>query len=413
MAKKSYRKILVGLDVGTTKVAGAAGQVSYDGAVDVLGICEVPSFGLRRGNVIDIDSTSRAIDRCLNDLERMCGINIASARVGFSGANIATIPNRAVVAVGHPGNEIVQEDVERVVHAAKMIAIPPDRSIIHLLPRQFIVDGYEGVMDAVGMAGSRLEVEAVLVTAATTAVQNLMKAVGRAGLKVKELTLNTLLAAESVLSPAEKEMGVVLVDIGGGTMDISIYEQGGLVFSSIIPVGGEHITRDLAVGLRTNLEEANRIKEQHGCSSVDAAREDVIIEVSNINGQASRQVSEKFVASIIQPRIEEMLEIVQGELFRAGVIGVPPGGIVLTGGTSNLRGITRSVEEYLHIPARVGLPENTRFINGEFKQGQYAAVLGALLYDLKNSASDVNLDEELLLGSWLGRVILWFKDLFR
>ncbi len=413
MAKRSYRKIIVGLDVGTTKVAAAAGQVSHDGSVDVLGVSEVPSAGLRRGNVIDIDSTSKAIDRCLNELERICGISIASARVGFSGAGIATIPNRAVVAVGHPTNEIIQEDVERVIHAAKMVAVPPDRSIIHLLPQQFIVDGYEGVTDAVGMAGSRLEVEAVLVTAATTAVQNLMKALGRAGLKVKELTINALLAAESVLSPAEKEMGVVLVDIGGGTMDISIFEQGGLVFSSIVPVGGEHITRDLAVGLRTNLEEAKRIKEKHGCSSQEAAREDVMIDVTGINGKGVYQVSEKFVASIIQPRVEEMLEILQGELFRAGMIGVPPGGIVLTGGTSNLRGITRSVEEYLHIPARVGVPENTRVVNGEFKQGQYAAVLGALLYDNKNSTSDVSFDEELFLGSWLGRVIFWFKDLFR
>lgn len=412
MAKRIYRNILVGLDIGTTKVASAAGEIAYDGSVNILGICEVPSTGLRKGNIIDIENTARAIDDCLNELERLCGVNIASARVGFSGANVATISNRGMVAVGHPGNEIAPEDVDRVMHAARMISIPPDRSVVHLLPRQFIVDGYEGVVDAVGMVGSRLEVDAVLVTAATTAVQNLLKSVGRTGLKVKDLTLNALLAAESVLSPAEKEMGVVLVDIGGGTTDISIYEQGSLAFGSILPVGGEYITRDLAIGLRTTIEEAKRIKEQHGCACLDMAQEGVEVEVSGINGKDTRRVSEKLIASIIQPRVEELLEIIQSELFRAGVMGIPPGGMVLTGGTSNLKGIAKLVEEYLHIPARIGVPENARSLNGEFKQAQYAAVLGALLYDLKAATPDVALEQE-LLGNWLGRIILWFKDLFR
>jgi len=412
VAKRNYQNVVVGLDVGSTKVVSAAAQLGLDGSVNVLGISEVPSAGLRKGNIIDIENAAGAIDNCLNELERLCGISIASARVGFSGGNVATLANRAVVAVGNPASEIVREDVERVMRAAKMIAIPPDRSIIHLLPRQFIVDGYEGVADAVGMVGSRLEVEVVLVTATTTAVQNLVKSVDRTGLKVKQLTLNPLLVAKSVLSPAEKEMGVVLVDIGGGTTDVSIYEKGSLVFTSILPVGGEYITRDLAVGLRTTLDEADRIKETHGCAWVEMARDDVMTDVANINGKEVRQVSEKMVASIIQPRVEEILELIQSELFRAGMIGIPPGGLVLTGGTSNLKGITRVVEEYLHIPSRIGLPENTTVLDNELRQAQYSAVLGALLYDMKSATSDTVMDHE-LLGNWLGRMIYWFRDLFR
>ena len=411
MARKTYRNVVVGLDIGSNKVASAAGEITFDGAVNVLGICNVPSTGLRRGNVIDLEDTAHAIDDCLNELERLCGINIASARIGFSGAGISSLSNRAVVAVGNPGEEIRSEDVERVMHAAKMVPIPADRSIIQMLPRQFIVDGYDGVADAVGMAGSRLEVETTLITASHTAVQNLIKSVVRTGLQIKDLNPNALLTGESVLTPAEKEMGVVLVDIGGGTTDISIYERGTLAFNSTLPVGGEHITRDLAVGLRTTVEGANRIKEQHGCVNIES-EESKEIEVTSMHGQEVRSVSLQVIASIIQPRVQEILELVQSELFRAGLIGIPPGGMVLTGGTSNLGGITRLVEEYLHIPARSGVPENVSVVTDDFKKAQYAAVIGALLYDSKTATSDVSLEQE-LMDSWLGRIILWFKDLFR
>ncbi len=403
---------MVGLDLGSTKLAVAVGEVNPDHSLTVLALSHIDSSGMRRGNVIDIESSARAIDELLDGVERIAGTHITSARVGFSGTSVSTVTNRATIAVTNPHHEINSDDINRAIQAAQMIPVSLDRSVVHIIPRQFIVDGYEGVVDPLGMMGSRLEVEVIIVTAMTSALQNMVKTVSRTGTKVKEIVLSSLQAAEAVLLPAEKEMGVALIDIGGGTSDIAVFDQGSLVFASVLPIGGDYITRDLAVGLRTTIDEARRIKENFGYANVNLAPDGKVVEISSIYGKDSRQVSEKTIASIIQPRVEELLELLALELRRTGYGGVLPAGIVLTGGTSLLKGIIPIGEEYLNMPMRIGFPENVGYgINQQYGP-EYAAVLGNLLYGARLVNNLAGEQQDRLMGGFLSKISHWFKELF-
>jgi len=398
--------------LGSTKLSVAVGELNPDRSLTVLAVNQVYSSGMRRGNVIDIESSARAIDELLDGAERISGTQIESTRVGFSGTSVSTLTNRATIAITQLSHEISSEDVQRAIQAARMIPIPPDRSVVHVIPRQYIVDGYEGVVDPLGMMGSRLEVEVIIVTAMTSALQNLVKTVSRTGTKVKELVLSSILAAEAVLLPAEKEMGVALIDIGGGTSDIAVFEQGSLIFASVLPIGGDYITRDLAVGLRTTIDEARRIKENHGYATVSLAPEGKMVDITNIYGKESRQVSEKTIAAIIQPRVEELLELLDLELRRAGFSGVLPAGIVLTGGSSLLKGIVQVGEEYLNMPIRIGYPENIGFGNQQYGP-EYAAVLGNLIYGARSIMSPGdNEPQEKIFNHIFARIGRYFKELF-
>lgn len=406
------RNIIVGLDLGTTKISAAAGEVTPDGSLTVLAVSRVNSAGLRRGNIVDMDSTSRAIDEVLEEVERISGIHFTSVRTGLSVTSITSLVNRATIAVGHPNHEIIEEDVERAIQAARMVAIPPDRSVIHAIPRQFLVDGYEGIIDPVGMMGNRLEVEVIIVTSVTSGLQNLVRTVSRTGTKVKEIVISSVLSAESVLQPAERQMGVILVDIGGGTCDIGVFEENALIYASVLPIGGDYITRDLAVGLRTTMEEAERVKEQSGYASVSQAGDANMVEITSIYGKDTRQVSEKVIVSIIQPRVEELLDLLDGELHRSGFKGLPAG-VVLTGGTSLLKGIVPVGEEYLNVPVRVGYPENLSIVPGDFFSPEYSCVLGTLLYGARSLEGSGGLEQDTIISGWLGKIAYWFKDLFR
>ncbi|MGE5421963.1 MAG: cell division protein FtsA [Ignavibacteriales bacterium] len=406
------RNIVVGLDLGTTKIAVAVGEVNPDGAISVLGLSKVDSAGLKKGSIVDIESAVRAIDEAMEEVERISGIHITSSRTGFGGISVGTVNNRATIAVGHPGHEITSEDVGRVIQAARLVTVPPDRSVIHIIPRQYTVDGYEGIIDPVGMVGTRLEVEVVIVTAATAALQNIVKTITKANTRVKEIALSSILAAESVLQPAEKEMGVALIDIGGGTCDIAVFEQGSLVFASVLPIGGDYITRDLAVGLRTTVEEARKLKEKVGFAVMAGVPDDRMVEVPSIYGKDSRQVSEKVISSIIQPRVEEILELIDLELRRTGFRGGLPGGAVFTGGTALLKGIIQAGEEYLNMPVRLGYPENLGLVPNESYTPENAAVLGNLVYGAKNLYDAGGMDQDLGINAMFSRVVQWFKDLF-
>lgn len=405
------RNIVVGLDLGSTKLAVAVGEVNSDHSLTVLALSHIDSSGMRRGNVIDIESSARAIDELLDGVERIAGVHITTTRVGFTGTSVSTVTNRATIAVTNPNHEINSDDINRAIQAARMIPVTPDRSVVHIIPRQFIVDGYEGVVDPLGMMGSRLEVEVIIVTAMTSALQNMVKTVSRTGTKVQEIVLSSMLAAEAVLLPAEKEMGVALIDIGGGTSDMAVYDQGSLVHASVLPIGGDYITRDLAVGLRTTIDEARRIKESFGYANINLAPDGKIVEISSIYGKDSRQVSEKTIASIIQPRVEELLELLDLELRRTGFGGALPAGIVLTGGTSLLKGIIPVGEEYLNMPMRIGFPENVGYGIDQQYGPEYAAVLGNLLYGarLVNSGGEQQIR---LVGGFFSKVSQWFKELF-
>lgn len=405
------RNIVVALDVGTNRVKAAMAEIGYSRDINILGITGAPSRGLRKGNIVDIESTSRSIENCLNDLERLTGVEVSSALVGFSGGSVYAINNHAVVAVGNSNYEITQEDKERVLQSACNVALPPDKTIVQAVERQYIVDGYDGVKDPVGMVGSRLELEVALIVAATAAIQNMQRSTQRINLQINKIVYNPLLVAESVLLTTEKEMGVVLVDIGAGTIEISCFEAGSLLFTSVLPVGGEYITKDLAIVLRTSVEEAARIKEKHGVASPDMASHDVFIDVKNIQGKDSKKVSQQVVADIISARVAEIIEMIYTELKNFACQERIPGGIVLSGGEAELTGIARVMEDYMNIPVRIGIPENLRGIQLDYNKPQNAAILGGLIY----AANYLNISSGKRRGfsGLFDKLAYWWKDLFR
>lgn len=400
------------LDVGTSTTKAALAEIHHYDDINILGVTQVPSLGLRKGNIIDIESTAKAIDNCLNDLERLTGVPIYSTLAGFSGISISAVNNHAVVAVGNPNYEITVEDKERVIHSARNVALPPDKTVIQIIERQYIVDGYDGVKDPVGMVGSRLEVEVTIIIAATAAIQNMQRSTQRINLQLSNILYNPLLVSETVLLPAEKEMGVVLIDIGAGTIDISFFEAGSILYTSVLPVGGEYITKDLAIVLRTSLEEAARIKENYGVASSETADSSTLIDVRNIQGKEVKQISQEVVSEIINARVVEIIEMIYAELNQFDCWDRIPGGIVLTGGGAELAGITGVMEKYLNVPVRLGVPDNLRGIPADFNRLENASVLGGLVYSARNL--DITYDEEDQgLTSIFNRISYWFIDLFR
>jgi cell division protein FtsA len=401
---------VVGLDVGTSNIKAALAEINSSQDISILGLSKIPSLGLRKGNIIDIESTARSINECLNDLERMTGVQVTSALVGFAGGGISAVNNHAVVAVGNPNYEITQDDKERVLQSACNIALPPDKTIVQKVERQYIVDGYDGVKDPVGMVGSRLEVEVAIIVAATAAIQNMQRSTQRINLHIDKIIYNPLLVAESVLLPTEREMGAVLIDIGGGTTELSFFENGSILYTTVLPIGGEYITKDLAIVLRTSIEEAARIKEAKGLASPDMARDDMMINVRNIQGKDMKQVSQQVVAEIINARIVELMEMIYAELKEFACLDRMPGGIVLTGGEAELPGIVDIMEEYLNVPVRLGLPENLRGIPTENNRAQNAAVIGGLIYAARKL--DLNYESSQSVFGIFNKIRFWFKDLF-
>ncbi len=376
---------VVGLDIGTTKTCAVVGEVDEDGDVHIAGVGAVPSSGLRKGVVVDLEATSRAIEDAVERAERMAGVKVESAYFSVSGEHITSTNTRGIVAVSRGDHEIGSSDVERVVDAARMAAVlASDREIVHLLARGFVVDGHDGVKNPVGMYGARLEVEAHIVTGTATVLANLLKCVQRAGVEVEEIVLEPLASAEAVLTPPERELGVVIADIGGGTTSVGIFVGGGLSHTGILPVGGHHITSDIAVGLRTPLAEAEKIKLRHGAATAKATAEGELIEVFNVGDREPRILPRRVLCEIIEPRLTEILGMLRAQIRRSGYAHLIPAGVVLTGGTSLLRGIAPFASEQLELPARLGVPEQVAGLTDAVASPIYATAVGLVLYGVRH-----------------------------
>jgi cell division protein FtsA len=407
--KLPKKNIVAGVDVGSTKVAVLVGEIAANGCLEILGIGECQASGLRRGVIVDIEHTSRAVQAAVEQAERMSGIQLQNVYVGLTGPHITSVGNRGVVAVSSADKEINIEDVNRVLEVSRVISLPGDKRIIHVLPKEFIVDGCDGVVDPVGMFGSRLEVETHIVTASAAAVQNLLKSIQKTGLSVLELVLNPLASAEAVILPAERELGVALADIGGGTTEIALFDRGGMCFASVLPIGGDHITSDLAIGLRTPLQYAEKIKRENGCVLASLMPDATDIDVETIGQQQCRKVSRKTVASIIEPRVQEIFALIKHELKKSGYKGALPGGVVVTGGTALMDGFVNLAYEELGLPVRVGQPLQLGGLADMVASPRYATVVGLLQFAAKKGSERPEIGGP-LDNAWL-RIRDWVRNI--
>ena len=415
MKRAPARDLIVGLDVGTTKICAIAAEVTHADRLEVIGVGTAPSRGLRKGVVVNIDATVEAIRRAVEEAEQRAGVEISSVYAGVAGGHIRGVNSRGVVAVSGKSREVSALDVERALEAAKAINLPPDREIIHALPQAFIVDDQDGIREPLGMSGVRLEVEVHLVTGAVTSVQNVVRSVNRAGLAVQDIVLEPLASAEAVLSPDEKELGILLIDIGGGTTDAALFRDGAIWHTVILPLGGDHITNDIAVGLRTPSADAEELKKRYGCALTALVREDETIDVPSVGGRKPRQLSRQILSEIVQPRVEEIFTLIARDLAKAGLDDAPTAGIVITGGTSILEGIPELAEQVFDLPVRRGSPAPAGGLADVVRSPIYSTGFGLALYGLRGRArggapfddTDGNLFTRIRR-----RMSEWFSDLF-
>jgi len=378
--------IIVGVDVGTTKVCVLVGEVLDNEVLRILGVGVAPSKGLRKGVVINSDLATGAIQTALQKAERTCGQKLSQAIVGIAGSHIAGINSRGVVAVSRSDHEITQSDVDRAVEAAQAIAVPANKEIIHIIPRSYTVDGQDGVRDPVGMMGIRLEVETHIVTGATTSIQNLIRCVEKAGLEVSDLVLEPLASGETALTDEEREMGVVLADIGGGTTDIGVFIEGSIWHTQIIPVGGNHLTGDVAVGLQTSAATAEAIKVRYGHALARAISPDEIIEVASFGNEAGQSWPRQRLVEILEARTAEIFQLIHEEIKRSGCSGLLPAGVVITGGTAELPGIAELGRQVLDLPVRVGAPRGLTGLADTLSSPAYSTSVGLLLWEMRRGA---------------------------
>ncbi|RQD68660.1 MAG: cell division protein FtsA [Tindallia sp. MSAO_Bac2] len=402
------RDLVTSMDIGTSNVRVIVGEINQDRTINVIGVGTSPSKGLRKGVIVDLDKTVQSITEAVEEAERMVNMEINSVFLGVVGTHITLINNKGVVAVAGEDKEITYEDVERVIQASRVIAMPPDREIIDIIPRQFIVDGYDGIRDPVGMVGVRLEVDAMIITGAITSIRNLMRCVNRAELEIDGVVLNALANGEVSLTDDQKELGVALIDIGGGTTEISVFQQGGLKDLSVLPVGGEYITNDIAVGLRTTIEQAEAIKIDHGKALTSMVESEEEIEIKNVGGKEKNTVTEDIIASIIEPRVQEIIYLAREELEKMGYLKALPAGVVLTGGVSMMKGVAELTEEVLESSVQVAQPE---YIG--VKSPVYSTGVGIIHYVLQSHMLPTSKKEtKLAMPQFFTRIKNWFFEIF-
>ncbi len=403
---------IVGLDLGTTKIACIIAEVDRD-QLKIVGVGTCSSEeGLRRGVVVNLEKTARAIEKAVSEAELMAGVKINSVYAGIAGDHIRSINSRGVIAVSRGGNEISQADVDRVIDAAQAVAIPMDREILHVIPQGFIVDDQKGIKDPIGMAGVRLEVEVHIVTGAVASAENIYKSIKRAGLKVDDLVLQPLASSYAVLTPDEKSLGVALLDIGGGTTDIAMFFEDSIRHTAVIGLGGNNLTSDIAIGLRTPTEQAEAIKKKYGCATISQVSEDEMIGVFGVAGREEREVSRQVLAQIIEPRMEEIFSLASREIKRSDYGEMLGAGVVLTGGAAKLPGVASLAEQVFNQPARVGEPRGISGVVDLIKDPMHATGVGLVLYGYDRRFKGEALDESNLFDSILGKMKDWVGDLF-
>ena len=380
--KKTDKKLIVGLDIGTSKVCAVVGEISDGDSIEVIGIGIHPSRGLKKGVVVNIESTVQSIQRAVEEAELMAGCQINSVYAGIAGNHIRSLNSHGIVAIRD--KEVSAGDVDRVIDAARAVAIPADQKIIHILPQEFIIDNQEGIKEPVGMSGVRLESKVHMVTGAVSAAQNIIKCVRRCGLEVDDIILQQLASSFSVLLDDEKELGVCLVDIGGGTTDIAVFTEGAIRHTAVIPIAGDQVTNDIAVALRTPTQNAEEIKIKYACALAQLATADESIEVPSVGDRPPRRLARQTLAEVVEPRYEELLTLVQAELRRSGFEDLIAAGVVLTGGSSKMEGLMELAEEILHMPVRIGAPQTVSGLSDVVRNPIYATGVGLLLFGHKN-----------------------------
>ena len=381
MAKKTDN-VLVGLDLGTTKVCAIVGEVKDGGQVDIIGIGISPSHGLKKGVVVNIDSTVESIKKAVHEAELMAGVEINSVYVGISGGHIKGINSRGVAAIKN--REVGSLDVARAIDGARAVNIPMDQQILHVLPQEFIIDDQDGIKEPLGMSGTRLDVKVHIITGAVTAIQNIIKSCSRAGLTVNDLVLQPLASSRAVLTPEEQDLGVVVVDIGGGTTDVAFFLEGSLWHTEVLPIGGNHLTNDIAIGLRTPASEAEKIKIKYGCALASLVKHEETLDVPSVGGRPPRLLSRQILCEIIEPRVEELLGMVQQRLKKTGFEDMFASGVVLTGGTALMEGMQDAAERYLGLPIRRGTPRNIGGLMDVVNSPIYATGVGLVIYGAEN-----------------------------
>jgi cell division protein FtsA len=411
MTKRSEKNLIIGLDIGTSKVVAIVGEVKHDGGIEIIGLGSHPSRGLKKGVVVNIESTVQSIQRAVEEAELMAGCEIHSVYTGIAGSHIRSLNSHGIVAIRD--KEVTQGDVERVIDAARAVAIPADQKILHILPQEFIIDEQEGIRDPVGMSGVRLEARVHMVTGAVSAAQNIVKCVRRCGLEADDLILEQLASSYSVLSEDEKELGVCLVDIGGGTTDLAVFTGGAIRHTAVIPIAGDQVTNDIAVALRTPTQYAEEIKIKYACALTQLATSDETIEVPSIGDRPPRRLSRQTLAEVVEPRYEELMTLIQAELRRSGFEDVIAGGVVLTGGSSKMEGVIDLAEEVFHMPVRLGFPRYVSGLVDVVRNPIYSTGVGLLLFGQKNrTQGGTELAGESGMKAVWDRMKSWFQGNF-
>ncbi|MBN2051580.1 MAG: cell division protein FtsA [Spirochaetales bacterium] len=406
--------ILVGLDIGTTKVCAVVGEVNERGSVEILGVGATPSRGIRRGVVINIEATMKAVLEAVEAAEMMSGRDIHNVITGIAGAQIEGINSRGVVAVTGRGREITREDIDRVIEAARAIVIPMDREVLHVIPQEYIVDDQGGIKNPLDMIGIRLEAEVHIITGSVTAAQNLLKCVNRAGFRVEDIVLQSLASSMAVLSEDEKELGVLLIDLGGGTTDVLVHLDGAPYHTSVVAIGGEQVTSDLSIMLKTPMESAERIKKEAGCCYEPLVDDEEKIIVPGVGGWPAAEIPRLETTRIIQPRMTEIFQLVRDQLSKKGYLPRLGGGVVLTGGGALLKGAVDLAQEVFGLPARLGMPTDLGGLVKEYKNPSYSTAAGLVLY----GAELLGLQEDRPLASRKpktgksGKLRQWMKEFF-
>jgi cell division protein FtsA len=402
-------EIIVGLDIGTTKICAVVGELRPD-TIEIIGIGSHVSEGLRKGVVVNIEKTVHSIKEAIEEAETMAGCEISSVYAGIAGGHIKGFNSHGVIALKE--REVTKKDVARVIEAASAVAIPMDREVIHVLTQEFVVDEQDGILDPLGMAGVRLEAKIHIVTGAVTSAQNIIKCANRAGLDVCDIVLESIASSEAVLSQEERNLGVALLDFGGGTTDIAVFSRGTTKHTSVLALGGENLTYDISIGLRTPQIEAEKIKLKYGCALASMIGSDDTIEVPGVGGRKARVLSRQILGEILEPRVEEIFNLVREDLTRAGYENQITSGVVVTGGSAELPGVAELAEQVFNAPARVGYPQGVTGLVEIVNKPMYATAVGLVLYGAKRSKGDkkFRIRDSNIFGKVTERMRKWFKE---